>query len=81
MDVDPGLIFKILSHIRQHGGRRETGLHYEDIPGDYTYAQVDHHVKRCAEQGLIIRRGALSRSWIIVSLTQKGWDCLGDEET
>jgi len=71
MDVDPGLIFKILSHIRQHGGRRETGLHYEDIPGDYTYAQVDYHVKRCA----------LSRSWVIVSLTQKGWDYLRDEET
>ena len=81
MEVDPGLIFKILSQIRQHGGRRETGLHYQDIPGDYTYDQVDYHVKQCVEQGLIVRRGSLSRDWAIVSLTQKGWDYLRDKET
>ena len=81
MDVEPGLIFKILSHIRRYGGSRDTGLHYQDIPGDYTYAQVDSHVKECVEQGLINRRGVLSRDWAIVSLTQKGWDYLRDEET
>ncbi|MCZ0938428.1 MAG: hypothetical protein OXJ55_07310 [Caldilineaceae bacterium] len=81
MEVDPGLILKILAHIRRHGGRRETGLHYQDIAGDYTYDQVDFHVKRCVEQGLIIRRGVLARDWAIVSLTQKGWDYLRDEET
>lgn len=81
MEVDPGLIFKILSHIRRRGERRETGLHYQDGPEDYTYAQVDCYVKRCAEQDLIIRRGVLSRDWVIVSLTQRGWDYLRDEET
>ena len=81
MEVDPGLIFKILAHIRQYGGIRETGLHYQDIAGNYTYAQVDYHVKHCAEQGLIIRRGVFSRDWVVVSLTQKGWDYLLDEET
>lgn len=81
MEVDLGLIFQILAHIRQHGGIREAGLHYQDIAGDYTYAQVDYHVKQCVEQGLIIRRGVLSRDWDIVSLTQKGWDYLRDKET
>ena len=81
MEVDPGLIFKILSHIRRHGGSRETVLHFQDIPGDHTYDQVGYHVKRCAEQGLIIRRGVFSRDWVTVSLTQKGWDYLRDEET
>lgn len=81
MEVDPGLIFRILSHIRQHGGRGETGLHYQDIPGKYTYAQVAFHVKRCVEKGLITRRGVLAGDWGIVSLTQKGWAYLRDEET
>ncbi len=31
--------------------------HYQDIPGDYTYAQVDYHVRYCAERGLIIKTG------------------------
>ena len=81
MEVDSGLIFKILSHIRQHGGSRETDLHYQDISGDYAYAQVHFHVEQCVEQGLIIGRGVLSRDWAVVSLTQKGWDYLRDEET
>jgi len=60
-------------------------LHYQDIPRDYAYAQVHFHVEQCVEQcveqGLIIGRGVLSRDWAIVSLTQKGWDYLRDEET
>ena len=81
MEVDPGLIFEILAHIRQYGGLRETELHYQDIPGDYTYAQVDFHVKQCAEQGLIISRGLLARDWVVVSLTQAGWAYLREKET
>jgi len=81
MEVDPGLIFKILAHIRRHGGLRETGLHYQDIAGDYTYDQVDFHVKQCVEQGLIISRGLLARDWVIVLLTQAGLEYLREEET
>jgi len=64
MEVDPGLIFKIVSHIRQRRERRETGLHYQDVPEDYRYDQGAYHVKRWAEQGLLIRRGVLSRDWV-----------------
>ncbi len=81
MELDLGLVFTILSHIRQHGGRRETGLRYQDISGAYTYAQVDYHLKRCLAQGLITARGLDSGGWAILSLTQKGWDYLRDEET
>ena len=81
MELDPGLVFRILSHIRQHEGRREPGLRYQDIPGAYTDAQVDHHLKRCLAQGLITARDPVSGGWAVLSLTQKGWDYLRDEET